>query len=218
MNNSRDRESNLMHIACLDFEGVLVPEIWVGLAEQTGIERLRLTTRDISDYDELMTLRLECMREHGLKFADIRAAANQLEPLPGAAKFLKWLRSTYQVTIISDTFYELAAPLIEKLEFPVILCHRLDFDEEGNISGYRLRQTDPKRKSVQAFQSLNYRVVATGDSYNDVSMLDQADRGIFFMPPQNVCDDHPAIPVAQNYAELRKFFEDANAELPPLVN
>ncbi len=198
-----------MHIACLDFEGVLVPEIWIGLADRTGIDALRITTRDIPDYDQLMKRRLDIMREHRLMFADVRAAAESLEPLPGARDFLAWLRTRYQVAIVSDTFYELAGPLVDKLGQPMLLCHRMQVDASGHIAGYTLRQPDPKRHAVRGFKSMNYRVIATGDSYNDVPMLTEADRAWFFCPPENVCRDHPEIPVARDYAELRAAFESA---------
>lgn len=200
-----------MNVACLDFEGVLVPEIWVGLAERTGIEGLRATTRDIPDYDQLMRQRLQIMALHGLGIADIQAAANELEPLPGAAEFLAWLRTEFQVAIVSDTFYELALPLIRKLNFPLLLCHRLTLGPAGRITGYTLRQSDPKRHSVRAFKALNYRVAATGDSYNDVPMLTEADCGWFFCPPDNVCRDHPEIPAVRDYTALRQVFSEANA-------
>ena len=200
-----------MNIACLDFEGVLIPEIWLGLADATGIDELRVTTREISDYDELMRLRLDIMARHKLTFADIRAAADALEPLPGAADFLAWLRTEFQVAIISDTFYELAGPLIEKLDYPMILCHKLIVQDDGLIADYKLRQPDPKRCSVQAFQSLQYKVVATGDSYNDISMLSEADYGVFFQPPDNVVEDFPAIDVARSYDELQRAFTQASA-------
>ena len=200
-----------MNVACLDFEGVLVPEIWVGLAERTGIDALRATTRDVPDYDELMRQRLALMQQHKLGLADIQAAANHLEPLPGAPAFLVWLRSQFQVAIVSDTFYELAQPLIEKLNFPLMLCHRL-IVEDGQITGYQLRQNDPKRQSVRAFKALNYRVAATGDSYNDVPMLSEADRSWFFCPPENVCRDHPQIPAVYDYVALRDVFDAARVE------
>ena len=203
-----------MNIACLDFEGVLIPEIWLGLAATTGIDELTVTTREISDYDELMTLRLDVMRKHGLKFADIRAAADALEPLPGAKEFLGWLRTEYQVAIISDTFYELAGPLLEKLDFPMILCHRLIVDDAGAIVDYKLRQPDPKRCSVKAFKSLKYNVVATGDSYNDISMLSEADFGAFFCPPDNVVEDYPQFQVTRSYAELKDAFQTASNSFP----
>ena len=195
-----------MKVACIDFEGVLVPEIWVSLAERTGIEELRVTTRDIPDYDELMSLRLKIMSDRGLRYADIKAAASSLEPLPGAAQFLTWLRTHYQVVIISDTFHELAAPLVAKLQYPMILCHQLKVDANDQVVGYTLRQTDPKRHSVLAFQSLNYQVVATGDSYNDISMLRTANAGMLFQPSEKVTRDHPDLAVAKDYAELQAMF------------
>ena len=198
-----------MKVACIDFEGVLVPEIWVSLAERTAIDELRLTTRDIPDYDQLMSYRLGIMAERGLTYNDIQAAASSLEPLPGAADFLAWLRANYQVAIISDTFHELARPLVAKLGFPMILCHQLRIEADGRISGYRLRQADPKRHAVQAFQSLQYEVVATGDSYNDISMLRQANRGMLFQPSEKVTLDHPDIPVASDYDELKAMFAAA---------
>lgn len=195
-----------MKVACIDFEGVLVPEIWVSLADRTGIAELRVTTRDIPDYDELMSLRLKIMSDRGLRYADIKAAAGSLEPLPGAPQFLTWLRSNYQVVIISDTFHELAAPLVAKLQFPMILCHQLKVDANDHVVGYTLRQTDPKRHSVLAFQSLNYQVVATGDSYNDISMLRTANAGMLFQPSEKVTRDHPDLAVAKDYTELQAMF------------
>ncbi|HMM76925.1 MAG TPA: bifunctional phosphoserine phosphatase/homoserine phosphotransferase ThrH [Gammaproteobacteria bacterium] len=202
-----------MHIACLDFEGVLVPEIWVGLAERTGVEALKATTRDIPDYDELMQMRLRTMDERGLRFADVRAAAEALDPLPGAREFLDWLRGEYQVAIVSDTFYELAMPLVKKLGLPTMLCHRLNVDADGRLSGYRLRQPDPKRNAVRGFKSMQYKVVATGDSYNDVPMLEEADLSWFFQPPENVVRDYPRIPIARSYAELKAAFTAAKSTL-----
>lgn len=198
-----------LNIACLDFEGVLIPEIWVGLAERTGIEELRATTREVPDYDQLMRQRLGVMKAHGLGLKDIQAAADALEPLPGALDFLNWLRTEYQVAIVSDTFYELAMPLIRKLGYPTLLCHKLQVDPEGMIAGYTLRQQNPKRHAVLGFKSMQYKVVATGDSYNDVPMLREADRGWFFGPPGNVCRDHPDIPSVYGYAELKQVMLEA---------
>ena len=198
-----------MKIACLDFEGVLVPEIWVKLAEQTNIEELRVTTRDIADYDELMRFRLDLMARHGLSYDDLNKAAEKLEPLPGALEFLVWLRSRYQVAIISDTFYELAGPLLSKLDNPMTLCHRLTVGSDGNIIDYRLRQVDPKRHCVKAFQSLGYQIVAAGDSYNDISMLEQAENGILFQPSEKVINDFPDFPVALNYEELKVMYTES---------
>lgn len=198
-----------MKVACIDFEGVLVPEIWVSLAERSGIQELTLTTRDIPDYDELMAHRLRIMSEHGLQFNDIQTATAALDPLPGAREFLAWLKGHYQVAIISDTFHEIAQPLTAKLDHPMILCHRLDVTDNGMIAGYQMRQDDPKRCAVAAFQSLNYEVVAAGDSYNDISMLEQADRGMLFRPSAKVVEDYPELPVAQNYEELQAMFTTA---------
>ncbi len=191
-----------MKIACLDFEGVLVPEIWVNLAERTNVEELKVTTRDIADYDELMRYRLNVMEKNGLGYNELNAAAEELIPLEGAVEFLQWLKQHYQVAIISDTFYELAEPLLKKLGNPMTLCHRLNVAEDGKIKDYYLRQQDPKRHSVKAFQALNYEVVAAGDSYNDVSMLEQAEYGIFFKPAGKVVEDYPNYPIADNYEEL----------------
>ncbi len=202
-----------MNIACLDFEGVLIPEIWVGLAERTGIEELRATTREVPDYDQLMRQRLAVMTAHGLGLKDIQAAADALEPLPGALEFLNWLRTEYQVAIVSDTFYELAMPLVRKLGYPTLLCHKLQVGADGMITGYTLRQPNPKRHAVLGFKSMQYKVVATGDSYNDVPMLKEADRGWFFGPPENVCRDHPGIPPVYGYAELREVLLTAKREL-----
>ena len=198
-----------MKVACIDFEGVLVPEIWLSLADRTGLDDLRLTTRDIPDYDELMGHRLGVMDKHGLRYSQLLAAATELDPLPGAPAFLAWLRSVFQVAIISDTFHELARPLVAKLGDPVILCHQLEIADDRIVS-YRIRQPDPKRCAVRAFQSLNYEVVATGDSYNDISMLTQANTGMFFQPSKKVVEDYPDIPVASDYDELRAMFSAAS--------
>ena len=200
-----------MNIACLDFEGVLVPEIWIGLAQRTGIDDLKVTTRDIPDYDELMTYRLELLRKHNLRFADVQAAADALEPLEGAQDFLFWLRKEFQVVILSDTFYELAGPLVSKLGYPTMLCHRLEIDDDNRLVGYRLRQKDPKRASVKAFKSLNYKILSAGDSYNDISMLQESDFGMLFCPPEKVVVDFPEFTIARNYAELKTGFTQQNA-------
>lgn len=198
-----------MDIICLDLEGVLVPEIWVTFAEITGIEGLKATTRDIPDYDELMTQRLKYLDQHKLGLADIQAVIDQMSPMDGAEDFLNTLREQFQVVILSDTFYEFAQPLMRQLGWPMLLCHQLEIGELGAVSGYRLRQKDPKRKSVQAFRALNYRILAAGDSYNDVAMLEEADAGFFFKPPENVIAEFPQFPVAMNYRELQDYFEQA---------
>ncbi len=197
-----------MDLACLDLEGVLVPEIWIGVAQATGIDDLRLTTRDISDYDQLMQHRLRVMAEHGVTLSQIQAVIAEMGPLPGAADFLDWLRGRFQVVILSDTFYEFGMPLMAQLGFPTLLCHRLTIAED-RVVGYQLRQPDAKRASVQAFHQLNYRVVATGDSYNDTAMLSEADAGILFCPPANVIAEFPQFPVVTDYAALAQAFQDA---------
>lgn len=196
-----------MDIICSDLEGVFVPEIWINVAERTGIDELRLTTRDISDYDVLMKRRLSILDANGLKLKDITDVIATMEPLPGAREFLDGLRVRTQVIIVSDTYVEFARPLMEKLGWPTLLCHSLTIDDNGTIAGYTLRQKDGKRKVVQAFKSLNYRVVAMGDSYNDVTMLKEADKGILFCPPQNVIDEFPQFPVTTNYEELMEIFD-----------
>ena len=182
-------------IVTLDLEGVLVPEIWIAFAEKTGIEQLKLTTRDIPDYDELMTSRLAILNEHGLKLADIQEVIGTLAPLEGAKPFLDELRSITQVVILSDTLLEFAKPLMEQLALPTIFCHDLEIDAVGRVANYRLRQPDQKRKAVAAFRSLNFRVIAAGDSYNDTTMLGEADTGFLFRSPDNAEGRVPAIPV-----------------------
>lgn len=189
-------------IVTLDLEGVLVPEIWIAFAEKTGIEQLKLTTRDIPDYDELMTGRVAILNEHGLKLADIQEVIGTLAPLEGAKAFLDELRSITQVVILSDTFLEFAKPLMEQLAWPTIFCHDLEIDAEGRVANYRLRQPDQKRKAVAAFRSLNYRVIAAGDSYNDTTMLGEADTGFLFRSPDNVKAEFPQFRSAEEYDEL----------------
>ena len=189
-------------IVTLDLEGVLVPEIWIAFAEKTGIEQLKLTTRDIPDYDELMTGRLAILNEHGLKLADIQEVIGTLAPLEGAKAFLDELRSITQVVILSDTFLEFAKPLMEQLAWPTIFCHDLEIDAVGRVANYRLRQPDQKRKAVAAFRSLNYRVIAAGDSYNDTTMLGEADTGFLFRSPDNVKAEFPQFRSAEKYDEL----------------
>lgn len=200
-------------LACLDLEGVLIPEIWINVSKKTGIKELSLTTRDISDYDELMTKRLKVCDENGLKIQDIQDVIATMDPLPGAKEFLTWLKSEFQVIILSDTFYEFAFPLMKKLDFPTLFCHSLEIQADGRISNYLLRQEDQKRKAVQALHALNFKIVATGDSYNDTNMLGEADRGILFSPPKNVIDEFPQFPVTNTYDELKEAFSKAKAEL-----
>jgi phosphoserine/homoserine phosphotransferase len=188
-----------------DLEGVLVPEIWIAVAERTGIERLRRTTRDEPDYDRLMRERIGILRERGLKLDDIQAAIATIEPLPGAREFLNWARAQMPVIILSDTFYEFAAPLMVQLGQPILFCNALEVDAAHNIAGYRLRQPDGKRHSVAALRGLNFHVVAMGDSYNDTTMLAAANTGILFRPPANVVAEFPQFPVLYEYDELRAY-------------
>lgn len=200
-----------MEIACLDLEGVLIPEIWIAFAEVTGIPELRATTRDIPDYDQLMRQRLDLLARHKLGLREIQDVIATLAPLPGAGEFLDWLRERFQVVILSDTFYEFAQPLMRQLGFPTLLCHRLEIDEAGRVAGYRLRQPNPKRQAVLALQTLYYRVIAAGDSYNDTTMLAEADAGILFSAPANVVAEFPQFPAVETYAELKVAFVEASA-------
>lgn len=191
-----------MHIVCLDLEGVLVPEVWINFAERTGIEALRKTTRDVPDYDELMRYRLDILAREGLGLSEIQAVIDGMDPLEGARECLDRLRQAFQVIILSDTFYEFAEPLMRKLAWPTLFCHRLEVTDSGAITGYRLRQPDPKRRSVQALKGLNYRVIAAGDSYNDTTMLAEADAGILFRAPPNVVAEFPQFPHVEAYEAL----------------
>lgn len=195
-----------MEIACLDLEGVLVPEIWIAFAEQTGIPELRATTRDIPDYDVLMKQRLRILAENKLGLGDIQAVIAGIEPLEGAVEFVDWLRERFQVIILSDTFYEFAAPLMRQLGWPTLLCHRLVTDDTGGVVDYQLRQANPKRQAVVALKSLYYRVIAAGDSYNDTTMLAEADAGILFHAPDNVIREFPQFPAVHTFDELRQAF------------
>jgi phosphoserine/homoserine phosphotransferase len=201
-----------VNVLCLDLEGVLIPEVWQAVAAETGIEELTKTTRDIPDYDELMQLRLGVLDEHDLPLSLIEKVIDTLDPLPGAKAFLDWARPRFQVAIISDTFYQFAAPFMAKLGWPTLLCHRLEIDAD-RIVGYRIRQPDPKRCSVRAFQSLRYGVLAAGDSYNDISMLEEADAGFFFCAPDNVLAEFPQYQAADDYAGLQRLLESADRAL-----
>ncbi len=193
-------------LACLDLEGVLLPEIWIKFAEKTGIKELKLTTRDIPDYDELMRGRLAILKQKNLKIKDIQDVITTLSPLDGAVDFLNWLKSEFQVIILSDTFYQFAGPLMKQLSYPTLFCHNLIINDEGVIVDYKLRQQDQKTKAVKALQGLNLQVISAGDSYNDTGMLQQADGGILFCPPQRVIDEFPQFPVARNYEEFKQLF------------
>lgn len=199
-----------MEIACLDLEGVLVPEIWIAFAEKTGIEELKKTTRDEPDYDVLMNYRLDLLRQHGLGMNEIQEVIATLKPLDGAIEFIDWLRERFQVVILSDTFYEFACPLMKQLGYPTLLCHRLETDDDGTVTNYRLRQANPKRQAIVALKSLYYRTIAAGDSYNDTTMLGEADAGILFHAPQNVIDEFPQFPAVQTFAALKQEFVRAS--------
>ena len=196
-----------MHIVCSDLEGVFVPEIWINVAKKTGIEELRLTTRDISDYDVLMKKRLSILDAHNLKLKDITDVIATMDPLEGALDFLDWVRSAAQIIVVSDTFVEFAGPLMKKLRWPTLFCNHLSVGPDGAITDYHLRQADGKRHSVLALKSLNYRIIAMGDSYNDISMLKEAEAGILFRPPANVVEEFPEFPVTHDYADIRARIE-----------
>ena len=201
-----------MQVICLDLEGVLIPEIWIAFAEKTGIDELKATTRDVPDYDELMQQRLRLLAQHDLKLDAIQLVIGQLEPLPGAKAFLDGLRQQYQVIILSDTFYEFARPLMAQLAWPTLLCHRLDVADDGTVNDYLLRQEDPKRQSVKALHQLKYTVFAAGDSYNDTTMLAEADAGFLFRAPVNVIKEFPQYASTEDYDTLRGFFDEASRQ------
>ena len=192
-----------MWVVCADFEGVFVPEIWINVAKHTGIEKLKLTTRDIKDYEALMKYRLQILDENNLKLQDIQRIIALMKPLDGALDFIRWLRQVTRFIIVSDTFIEFAQPLLDKLENPLLLCHSLETDETGRITNYLLRQPDAKRMTVEAFRSLNYQTIAFGDSYNDIAMLKAANQGILFCPPDNVVVDYPEFRVTRSIPELQ---------------
>ncbi len=197
-----------MCIVCSDMEGVFTPEIWINVAERTGIEELRLTTRDVPDYDVLMRRRLGILDANGITLADITAVIETMEPLAGAVDFLNWLRDQVPLIVVSDTYTQFATPLIRKLGRPTLFCHTLAVDAAGRITGYNLRQADAKRHAVEALKSLNYKVVAMGDSYNDINMLKSADHGILFRPPQNVIDEFSQFPVTTDYEALKPILQE----------
>jgi phosphoserine/homoserine phosphotransferase len=193
-----------MHIVCLDLEGVLIPEVWIKFAEATGIPELRVTTRDIPDYDVLMKQRLRILAEHKLGLTQIQEVVAGMEPLEGAIDFIAWLRRQFQVVILSDTYYEFVMPLIAKLGHPTLLCHKLETAADGTVVNYVLRQPDPKRQAVKAFHALNFKVIAAGDSYNDTTMLGEADAGILFHAPDNVIAEFPQFPAVHSYEDLKQ--------------
>jgi phosphoserine/homoserine phosphotransferase len=193
-----------MYIICSDLEGVFVPEVWINVADKTGIEELRRTTRDEPDYNLLMRSRMKILDQHSLKLHDIQNVIARIRPLPGANEFIDWVKERTQLIVVSDTFIQFADPLMKQLGRPTLFCHTLLMDETNRIVDYQLRQPDPKRKTVEALQGLKYQVIAMGDSYNDTSMLKQADVGILFRPPQNVINDYPEFPVVTEYEDLKK--------------
>jgi len=198
-----------MHVVCTDLEGVFVPEIWINVAKRTGVEELKLTTRDISDYDVLMKKRLSILDEHKLKLEDITSVIAEMDPLDGAVDFLDWLRSETQVIVVSDTYVQFAGPLMKKLGMPTLFCNSLTIGPDRSIVGYNLRQKDGKRHVARSMQSLNYKVIAMGDSYNDISMLKVADVGILFSPPENVIREYPEFPVTNSYDALKETILEA---------
>lgn len=195
-----------MNVACLDLEGVLTPEIWIAFAQHSGVDGLRATTRDEPDYHVLMRRRLQLLHEHGYRLTDVQQVIAELVPLPGAVEFLRWLRERFQTVIVSDTFYEFAMPLMRQLDYPTLLCHRLEVDQHGAVTGYRLRQEDAKREVVRGLQALNLRVIAAGDSYNDTRMLEQADAGFLFNPPDTLAAAFPQFQITRNFRELSDAF------------
>jgi phosphoserine / homoserine phosphotransferase len=197
-----------MNFLCSDLEGIYIPEVWVNVADKTGIPELRRTTRDEPDYGKLMRFRMAILREKGLKLKDIQDVIATIRPLDGALEMLDWIKQRLPMVIVSDTFTQFADPLIAQLNRPTLFCNELIIDGDGFISDFALRQHDQKRKVTQAIQNLNYTVIAIGDSYNDTTMLSQAEYGILFRPPDNVIKDFPHFPVARNYEELKKIISD----------
>ena len=197
------KDKTHMIVTCLDLEGVLVPEIWIALAEKTGIEELKLTTRDIPDYNKLMQGRLKILDENNLKLPDIEKVIDNIVPLPGAKEFLYWLESKFQVIILSDTFNQFAGPLMAQLDYPTLFCHDLVVNKDGRITNYRLRIPDAKTKAVSALKGINLKVIAAGDSYNDTGMLQVAEAGILFRAPDQVAKEFPQFPVTQTYEEFK---------------
>ncbi|MFZ0243606.1 MAG: bifunctional phosphoserine phosphatase/homoserine phosphotransferase ThrH [Desulfobacterales bacterium] len=191
-----------MHIVCTDLEGIFVPEIWINVAEKTGIEDLKLTTRDIPDYNVLMRRRLAILKKNGLKLGDITEVVATMAPLAGAEEFLNWLRARVSVIVVSDTYVEFIRPLMAKLGWPTLFCHDLSLGHDGSIENYNLRQPDSKYRAVLALKNLNFTVISIGDSYNDITMLKEADHGFLFRPPENVRQEYPQFPVSTTYTDL----------------
>ena len=194
-------------LLAIDLEGILLPEIWIAVSERTGIPQLRLTTRDIDDYDKLMQMRLAILHENKLGLADIQGVIAQMDELPGAQEWLAWARSLLPVIVITDSYYELVAPFMPKLAYPTIFAHQLEVDAQGMLVNYHLRTTHGKRKTLESFHMLGFRTMAVGDSYNDIGMLQAADQGVLFHPSDKVRADYPDFPVALSYKKLRSAVE-----------
>ena len=192
-----------MYIVCFDLEGVFTPEVWIAVSKATGISDLKLTTRDISDYDVLMKNRIAILKKNKITIENIQEIISNMDLLPGAKEFLDHIRTIAQVAIVTDSFIEFVMPFMKKLGFPMCFCHNLEIDEEGMITDYKIRTNEMKKKTVLAFKKLNYEVIAAGDSYNDVSMLLEAKHGILFRPPKNVVEQFPELPVVIEYDELK---------------
>lgn len=201
-----------MNLVCLDLEGVLVPEVWINVAKKTGIEALKRTTRDEPNYDNLMKYRLKLLKENGLKLKDFQKVIQELGPLEGAEDFLKELRREFQLIILSDTFYDFAMPIMEKMNMPTIFCHQLEINDDGEIINYHFRQENQKTHAVKALKGLNFIVFAAGDSFNDLGMLEAAHRGFFYNPPENIKNNYPQFPAFYNYDDLLKAFQNASKE------
>lgn len=199
---------NAPTIVAMDLEGVLVPEIWIAFAEKTGIPELRLTTRDVADYDELMRHRLAILKQHDLRLKDIQEVISQMTPLPGAVEYMRWLTPKLPNVILSDTFYQFASPLMRQLDYPTLVCNTLTVDSEGHVVGYNLRQQNGKRHAALAFKQMNLKVIAMGDSFNDTAMLQEADLGILFRPSDKVRQQFPQFPVVTEYAQVQQLIEN----------
>ncbi len=198
---------NVMYIVCSDLEGVFVPEIWINVSKHTGIDELKLTTRDINDYNQLMKRRLEILREYRIKLHDIQHVISYIKPLSGAKEFITWLRKRCELIVVSDTFAEFAFPIMQNLGHPTLFCNYLTTDHLGNITDYHLRQQNGKKKVVEAMQSLNYKVIAIGDSFNDIEMLRAADTGILYRPPQNVVNENPDLTLVNSYDDVKEIIQ-----------
>ena len=192
-----------MYIVCFDLEGVFTPEVWIAVSKATGIDDLKLTTRDISDYDVLMKNRIEILKKNGITLKDIQEIISNMELLPGAREFLDWIRSLVQIVVVTDSFIDFIMPFMKKLNFPMCFCHNLEINEEGMITDYKIRIKEMKKNTVIALKNLNYDVIAAGDSYNDIPMLLEAKQGVLFRPPNNVIEEYPDLPVVYEYSELK---------------